>query len=119
GGLVEHEHVGVVDDRLGQAHPLAQTFGQPADDLAPALGQTAGLKRVIDALAAAAAGNAADPAHQLEVAGDAHLVVEGCRLGQVAHAPPDFERVVEDVIAADRGRPRGRPQVPAEDAHGG
>ena len=104
GRLVEDQRLGFVDDRLREADPLPQPARQPADHLVAAFVEAARLDRVVDARASPRRRHAAQLAHQLEEAGDAHLVVERRGLRQVADAAAHLERLREDVEACRRSR---------------
>ena len=51
GGLVENQHVGIVNDGLRQADALAVAFGELAEQLVLYIGDGAALADVVDALA--------------------------------------------------------------------
>ena len=52
--LVEDQHVGIADERLGEAHPLAVALREPADQPLPHVGNLAPLEHLADAAPALA-----------------------------------------------------------------
>ena len=51
GGLVQDQHVGIVDDRLRQADALPVALGELADQLVPHVADGAALDHLVDAAA--------------------------------------------------------------------
>ena len=65
--LVEHQHAGVVDQRLGEADALPKALRQMADDAAGDLGQAAGVEDAVDAVVELRLGDAVDAADEAQV----------------------------------------------------
>lgn len=99
GGLVEDEHLRVVDEGLRQSHALAVAFGEGADFFAQFGAEACELDYFVDALTAVFdLVYVGDEAQELR---DIHLGVERVVLGQVAYAGAYLLRLVEDAVAAD------------------
>jgi hypothetical protein len=119
GRLVEDQHVGVGQDRLGQPHALAIALGEPADQRGAPVGDTRLVHRLVDLPLALLARDALDLGAEVQERLDVHVRVERRGLGDVADAPLDLQRLLEHVEAGDARRAlRGR-QVAGQDAHGG
>src|SRR5262249_27748844 len=95
------------------------TLGQGADELPADVGQPAAREDVVDALAPPRAVDALDAGAEVQVLDDAHLRVQRAVLRHVADAPPDLDRLPEDVQAVDGGLAGGGRHVAGQDAHGG
>src|SRR4029077_9696411 len=83
GRLVENEHVGIVDDGLGETDTLAITLGELAEELVFDVGNSAALADVFDSIAQLAAEQSLEVADELEIFGGAHFRIERRGLGQV------------------------------------
>ena len=119
GGLVEDQHLGIAQQRLGQAHALAVALGQLADEAARMSVMKHRSITSSTRACAARAGHALDLGHELEVCAHRQVGVERRVLGQVADAPPHLQGLTEHVEA---GHPRAAARSgheAREDLHGG
>ena len=91
GGLVQDEHVGVVDEGLSYADALLIALGQLADTRGAHVFDVAHLEDVLEPLANAARGQALELGHEGEVALDRHFGVQWHTLRQVADALAHFQ----------------------------
>src|SRR5882762_1369258 len=73
GGLVENQHVGIVDDGLRKAYTLAIAFGELAEQLVFYVGDGAAVANVLDALGQLGFGEAFQAADKLQIFGGAHF----------------------------------------------
>ena len=87
GGLVEDEHVGVVDEGLGQAHALPVALAERANLLVLLAAQAHATHQLGHAGAQAGAAQPVHRADEFEVLVHVHIEVERVVLGQVAHVP--------------------------------
>ena len=115
-GLVEDEHLGIVNERLGDAHALAHTLGERADAAVGAAQQVDAPQHL--ARAALAIAQAAHRGDELQVAERRHVAVEWDVLRQVADAPAHLHAVCEDIVAGDDGAAGSGRHEAGEDAHG-
>src|SRR5581483_8854437 len=119
GWLVQDDDVGIVDQRLGDAHPLLVALRELAYELAAHVFDLTGVQSVLEPLADAARRQPLEPGDELEVRLDRHLGVERHRFGQIADALPGLQRLAEHVVAGHSHGPRGRRHEAGDDAHGG
>jgi hypothetical protein len=119
GGLVEDDHLRVVDERLRQCHPLPIALGQFADELAVHRPQTAVFNDPGFPLPPPAAVQATRPSDKVEIGPHLHVRVERQNFRQVADELAHFVRLVADVFAAHRGVAKGRVEIRREEFHGG
>ena len=117
GGLVEDEHVRVVEDGLGEAHPLAVALRELADEGVAHVAHPGLPDHVVDLPAAILGGDPLDLGAEAEEVQDRHVRVEGRGLRDVADPPLDLEGGLEDVVAPHPRGPVGGRQVAGEDAH--
>ena len=116
--LVEDEHLGIRDQRLGEPDALPVPLRQPRDQPVPHVGDLAALQHLADPAAPLAPADALHVRDEVEVRGDRHVAVERDVLGQVADPAPHLERLLEHVEAGHPGGPaRGRHEA-GEDPHG-
>src|ERR1019366_8459102 len=119
GGLIQDQHIRVVDDGLRDADTLAEAFGQLADQLGPNVAQGAAPDYLVRPALDVGARNAFDLPHKREVLDDLHFWVQRRGFGQVADAFLDLHRVLQHVETGNRGfAGRGREEA-GEDAHRG
>ena len=105
GGLVEHDKVRAVKQRLGDAQALLHAVAEPADAVVGAVAERDDVEHLVDALLTHRAGHAAQ---QAQVPACAHERVEG---GVVDEAPDVPQRALQlpgHTVAADLGVAAGR-----------
>ena len=119
GRLVEDQHVGVVDERLGEADALLVAFRELARTSRSAMSAMRVRSiTVLDALRAGPpTGRPLIFATKSRYSDDGHVGVERRRFRQVAGAPLGFDRLVEDVEAGDDRFALGGRHVAGQDAH--
>jgi len=118
GGLVQHDDLRVVHQRLGQAHPLAVALRQLGDEAVAHALQPAAADDPFQHDRQVGFGYALDPGHELQVFAHGELGVERDVLGQIADLALHRHRLLEHVEAAHpAGAPRGG-HVTGQDAHG-
>jgi hypothetical protein len=101
GGLVEEEHVGVVDEGLRQQHPLTPALREPTALVLAALADAGQLDGAVDPAAPLSSGQAVGAGVELEVLRDAQLVVKMEGVGHEAQLPPDSVGLALGVAAVD------------------
>src|SRR6266404_5801182 len=106
GGLVENEHVGIMDDGLREADALTIALGEFAEQLVLNIDNGAALANIIDALGEIRFGKTFQAADKLQIFGGAHFRIQRRRLRQIANALLHLEGLLEDVEASDRGGAR-------------
>ena len=114
-GLVEEEEPGVVDDRLGQLHPLAHPGGVAADRPVALLREphvTEDVRRALPGGLRRQAGQLAGLGHEL---GRADVRRERRMLGHVAHVAPEPGPLRPRHVAHDLDPAAGRRQQAEED----
>ena len=118
-GLVEDEHVGVVNERAAQRDALLHALGERLEVLVQN-GRDAGefLHRT-DCLAPLRALQAVGPRIEIQILVDGHVVVRGERVGHVADAAARILRLLADGDAVDEHVALGRLFQRGDDAHGG
>ncbi len=116
GGLIEHQDLRTVQDRLRDGHALAVAARELGDQQLAHRTQDQAIARGIDRVAECGSVETAQPAHEGEKFGDTHLRVERNVLRHIAHAPARLQAVCDHVEAADAGAPRGGLQVARQDA---
>jgi hypothetical protein len=90
GRLIEEQHLGFTEQRLGQPDPLAVAFRQVADETPPHLAAAAA---VHDPLDLPASGSACEPtaaSDKAQVTRDRHLRIAWRHLWEITDAPPDL-----------------------------
>ena len=97
GGLVEHQHSRTVEDRRGQAHPLAIALGERADDLAAHLAQQATLDRLPHRPPALVAAQPLELAAVAQVLAHPHLGIERHVFRKVAETPACRRSLTQEV----------------------
>jgi hypothetical protein len=116
-GLVEDEHLGVVDERLREPDPLAVALRQMAEHAVGDAPEGAGLDHAVERLVERRAPDAAQLRREAEVGHHAHLVVERRILGEMADAAAHLGRLLEDVVAGDLHGALGGGEVPGDHPH--
>ena len=118
GRLVEDQHLGIIDDGLGQAHPLAIPLGQGADEPVLHVGDEAPVHHLRHPRPALPPRDALHLGHEVEVGGHPHVRVQGHVLREIADPLAHLQRLAEDVEAGHpRGAAAGRHEA-GENAHG-
>ena len=107
-GLVEDQHCRIVDQRVGQAEPLAHAARKRLDVCGPLVGEADDLEQLADHACAARGRNAVAAREEVEVLPDTQVVVDAVEVGHIADPAPDLDRVLRDRDAADEGLARGR-----------
>jgi hypothetical protein len=92
GGLVEEEHLGVVEQRPGQSHSLAETIGQGAAGIVSPLSQVDGPHSAVDT--AGRVGHLVEVGEALEVLDHAVAQVQAGRLGHDRDPSADLHTVL-------------------------
>ena len=87
GGLVEDQHVGIVDERGGDVEAPLHSAAERLRLVAGAVGEADERERRVDALAQQRAGHPVERAEQLEVGGGAEVLVDRELLRNDADAP--------------------------------
>src|SRR5262249_27847707 len=98
GRLVEEDHVGVVYQRLGDAHALFHALGIGLDLVVHAALEADHVEDLADALLLQTGGHLQQAAVEVEQAGGGVILGEAVVLGQIADAPADgdgTDRLVE------------------------
>src|SRR5262249_17438734 len=119
GGLIENEHLGIVNERLREADALPEALRKMSEQALRDAREPAGLDRPRDRVLHRPALDAADAGREAEIRDDGHVVVEWRVLGQIADAAPDLGGLLEDVEAAHANGARGGRQEPGDDTEGG
>ncbi len=120
GGLVEDEHLGVVDDGLGDTDALAVAFGEIFDGsvfngVEVAFYDDVG-EAVVDLVFVGDASGFGDVGKKFD---DSHFWIRSAAFGEVANAFFDFDGVFGDVEAVDGGSASGRGEEAGDHLHGG
>ena len=102
GRLVEDQHVGIVQQRLGEADAALEALGQRLDRLVEHAAELGALDRQVDAPLRLGAGEAADLRDEVEKPGRRHVGIGRRAFGQIADMPLGRDRRSADVVAADR-----------------
>ncbi len=120
GGLVQHQHLGVAHEGLGQAHALAVAVAEGAHQAAAHVRQAGALHQAGHVAGLARGGHALDLGHEAQHRLDALVGVQGHVLGHEAHLAADGQGLVQQVVAGhDRAEPALGRQRAGEDLHGG
>ena len=115
-GLVEHQHLGVVDDGLREAHALPVALREAAALPVGHVGHPGALHHLVHATADVLA-HALDLGDKRQVLANRHVGVERRRLGQVARAPLGLDGLLEHVVAGHGGGAGRGGHVARDDAH--
>jgi len=108
GRLVENGDLGLLHDNLGDAQSLAHAAREGGDAHVGHVRKVDGLERRHDPPAALAARDGQQARGVDEVLARRHVVVEADRVGQVADAALDLERLADRVEAQHRDRAAAR-----------
>ena len=117
GGLIENQHLGIMNQCLREAHPPAKSLRQRLDDLALHRTQPQALDDKGTPLAPALAAKGADVGYKIDELGHGHLAVARRALGQVTHAGFCGDRFALHVMAADCHGAGRRGQEACDYAH--
>ncbi len=118
GGLVEHQHRRIVQDRLRQAHAAAKTFRERADGLLEHVFQFQPHHHFVETAKRHVAIEAAHADHENEELADGHLAVARRTFGQVAKRALGREGLLAHVVTAHARRTRRRREEARDHAHG-
>ena len=119
GRFVEHQHGGIVNQRLRQSDALTITLRKLTANPVGHVGESADLEHVLDSAIDGHPADAAKFRDKAQVALDAHIAIERRGFRQVADAASGFERVGEDVEPVDFDSALARRHEAGNDAHGG
>jgi hypothetical protein len=116
GRLVEDQHLGLIEQRLRDHHPLTIAPRQLGDrELADCIEGEPRAAR-LDRARQGAGIETLEAAHEGEELVDPHAGVKGHVLGHVADPAARLQAVLDDVEAGDRRSARGGLQIAREDA---
>ena len=118
-GLVEDEHRGIMDERLGQAEPLLHPLGEPVDVIVSLVGQVEQVEHFADDLLAVRTGDLVGDGEEVEELPDFHAVVDAEIVGHEADDPPDRHRLGGDRVARDAPLAERRPQQGGQESDRG
>ncbi len=118
GGLIENQHLGIVQKRLGEAGAMAIALRERIDRLVSDGIEKTSLNRAIDRLRFCRADEIADIGAEFQKADDRHVIVKRCGFGEIADFFLGEERLVEDRVAADFGIARAGGDESGDHAHG-
>ena len=118
GGLVQNEHRGVADQRLGNAHALLIALGEVADE--PVV-HVFDLHQLADLLQVLLPGELGllQLIHEVQVLFHRHIHVQGRQLRQVADHFLDLVGLLQGVLSRDRHLAGGGGEVARDDVHCG
>ena len=119
GGLVEHQDLGLVEDRPGHARPLAVPLRDLADGPEEDVFQPCLLGRPADSRASFRVVEAAQPGDVFEELAHQHVLVERVRFRQVPHARLRRREVVGNRLAIEANRALVGLERPRQHAHRG
>src|SRR5260370_29450604 len=117
-GLVEHQHVRIMNKSLGQAHALAIAFRELTDLPVLHAGDGNLLADFIDPFANLATRNAFNARDESQVLGDGHIRIYGRIFRQITSAPLGFDRLIDDIISRHTRPAFARGEVTGNDPHG-
>ena len=117
--LVEHEHLGLGENRLRQQEPLAHSAGETADALAPLLIEREQPERPVDARGSVAALHAAQRRHVVQKPLHREPRIERLLLRHIAEPGGEIAPRAADVLAAKENPAAVGLQIPGEDVHEG
>ena len=118
-GLVHDQHLRVVQQGLGQPHPLLVALRELADGLLEHEVEGADLDDRLDAVPERPRGHLAGLAEEAEQLERRHVGVERPVLGQVAEPLRRLDALLPHVEPGDRGAARARREKAGEHAHQG
>ncbi len=105
--LIEQEHLGVVDERVGEAQPLLHAAGEAQDVGVALVREVDQLEEVADHPLALGGAEAVAATEEVEVLPDLHVVVDPERVRHVAEDAPNRHRVPANRLAGDQRVARG------------
>ena len=118
GRLVEHEHFGLVNQRLCQSDALPVALRELAAVAVRHVSDPGFLHHGVDAIVDVGA-HALDLRDEPQVIAHGHVGIEGRGLREISGPALGFERMIEDVVAGDRGLALSGRHVAGDDPHGG
>jgi hypothetical protein len=119
GGLVEDEHLGIVDDRLRETGAVAIPFREGVDALVADRFEEGGLDRPVDRGLDFRGRNTAHLRGEPEEGLDRHVGVKRSGLGEIADLRLGLDLVFLNVGAADADAPPRRGEVSGDHSHRG
>jgi len=119
GGLVEDQHLRLVDHRHGQGEPLSDAERQHVGEVVEMRAEAEPGHEFVDPPSGPVGRKVKQPGVQPEVLPDGQLAVEGEGLRHVADPTPGIGAVGVDPLAEQEGLPRARRQQAGEHLHGG
>ena len=117
GRLVEDQQRRIVDERVGEAQPLAHAAREGLDVGVALVGEADDLEQLADHRGPAGRGDAVAAREEVEVLPDAEVVVHAVEVGHVADAAADLDRVRADRDAGHERLARGRGEERGQDLH--
>ena len=99
--LVQHQHVGIMDDGLGETRAMAKPLGERLNALVQDRFQTAHLNGAADGFLPRVPAQAADFRREIEEPMHCHVRVSGRVFRQVANEPARLDGLLHDVEAPD------------------
>ena len=108
GWLVEDEELGLVDEGISQADPLAVTLGEGFDHFPADAFESAGIDDMGDLTAGFAAFESFELSAERKIFADPHIIIEWDVFWHIAYTFAGLDRVSEDVKTRDGGSPAGR-----------
>ncbi len=118
-GLIEDEHLGIVDHRLGQADALAVALAKLSDALVFLGIEAAHAHHLGQALADPAIGQALHACRETQVVEHGHVLVQWVVLRQIADVAADGLELAQHRPASDMDAARIRCEQAADHLHGG
>jgi hypothetical protein len=106
--LVENEQLGLDDEARGEVDPAALTPGHRLHHLVPELPDVETVDEPVDDRGGRGPAVAAQAGHEDQVLPTGQVVLEGGELAGEAHDRADVVGLGDDVVPADRRRPRRR-----------
>ena len=101
GGLIEDQHIRVVNNGLRQPHSLAIAFGEFAQQLVFHIRHKAAVAHIVDALFQFRAGQALQLAHEAQIFDRLHFKIERRGFGQISDSLFYLEGLLENIESRD------------------
>ena len=119
GGFVQHQHVGIMDQRLSKAGAVTKALGQGIDGLPEHRLQETQVHGATHRLSVCLTRQSAQFRCELEKTDHGHFTVGRRRLRQVADPLLGGNGVFQHVVTTNADPPFGRRDEPGDHAHGG
>ena len=117
--FVQNEQGRVVNESVGETHPLTVSFGKGLDHLATDIGQAAGFHHFPESLAEPASRKTSDRSPKTEILPDPHVGIERDVFRHVADLFANLEGFPENVFAGNPGCSRRGRQESGEHPESG